>query len=100
MKVTDVRIYPISKKDSNLKAFASVTLDEVICITSICIVSGSKGLFISMPQSKVNDGEYHDIVFPLSAEARDILSQKIIAAYERRQGVEDTPKKGRKKSFE
>ena len=100
MKVTDVRVYPLSNKDSNLKAFASVTLDEVICITGIRIVSGSKGLFISMPQSKDNDGDYHDIVFPLSAEAREILSQKIIAAYEELQGVEPTPKKGRKKSFE
>ena len=92
MKVTDVRVYPISKKDSNLKAFASVTLDEVICITGIRVLSGSMGMFISMPQSKDNDGEYHDIVFPLSKEVREALSEKVINAYE------DATKKGGKKS--
>ena len=82
MKITETRVFPLSKKDSNLKAFASVTIDDAICITGIRIVEGKIGLFMSMPQSKDNDGEYHDIAFPITKEAREELEAAVLDAYD------------------
>ena len=93
MKITDVRVYPLSKQDSNLKAFAAVTLDAAVCITGIRVVEGSNGLFISMPQSKDAEGEYHDIAFPISKEAREELTDAVLDAYK----DADKPKKSRRK---
>lgn len=82
MKITETRVFPLSKKDSNLKAFASITIDDAICITGIRIVEGKNGVFMSMPQSKDNDGEYHDIVFPITKEAREELEAAVLDAYD------------------
>lgn len=82
MKITEVRVFPLSKKDSNLKAFASVTIDDAVCITGIRIVEGKMGLFVSMPQSKDNEGEYHDVAFPITKEAREEMQDAVLDAYE------------------
>lgn len=83
MKITDTKFFPIKGKDSKVKAFASVTLDKAICITGIRIIDGSKGLFISFPQQKGSDDEYHDVVFPVTKEAREGFSKKILEAYKK-----------------
>lgn len=83
MKVTEVKVYPTKGKDSKIKAFASITLDKVICITGIRIINGSNGLFIAFPQQKGSDEEYHDIVFPITKEGREGLSKKILDAYKK-----------------
>ena len=82
MKITETRVYPLSNKDSNLKAFASITLDDAVCITGIRIVEGKMGLFVSMPQSKDNDGEYHDVAFPITKEAREEIQDAVLDAYD------------------
>lgn len=92
MKITETRVYPLSKKDSNLKAFASITIDNAVCITGIRIVEGSNGLFISMPQSKDNDGEYHDIVFPVTRDTREAIQDAVLEAYD---DTNDKPKRKR-----
>ena len=83
MKITDTKFFPIKAKDSKVKAFASVTLDKTICITGIHIIDGTKGLFISFPQQKGSDEEYHDVVFPVTKEAREGFSKKILEAYKK-----------------
>lgn len=83
MKITDTKFFPLKGKDSKVKAFASVTLDKAICITGIRIIDGSKGLFISFPQQKGSDEEYHDVVFPITKEAREGFSKKILDAYKK-----------------
>ena len=82
MKITEVRVYPLSNKDSNLKAFASITLDDAVCITGIRIVEGKNGVFMSMPQSKDNDGEYHDVAFPITKDAREAIQDAVLDEYE------------------
>ena len=82
MKITEVRVFPLSKKDSNLKAFASITIEDAVCITGIRIVEGKLGLFVSMPQSKDNEGEYHDVAFPITKEAREAIQDAVLDEYE------------------
>lgn len=81
MKVTEVRINKYEK--NNVKGFATITIDDDLVISGFTIVDGSKGLFVSMPNTKGKDGEYHDTVFPLSKKGRDGLNKIIIDAYKK-----------------
>ena len=81
MNITDVRVRLIQKEDSNLKAVASITIDNAIAIHDIKIVDGNEGCFVAMPSRKASDGEYRDIAHPINAEARAELIDVIIKAY-------------------
>ena len=91
MKITEVRIYPVNSTKSNLAAFAAVTLDDEIVVTGVKVLEGKKGLFVSMPASKGQDDEYHDIVFPITKEAREELQDAVLQAYDEQ--ADEKPKK-------
>ena len=77
------RLY--DQPDSNLLAFASVTLDESFALHGIRVVNGEKGVFAAMPsQSYQKNGEtkYSDTFHPITAPARDIIQQAVVAAYQ------------------
>ena len=82
MKITEVRVFKLGNQESTLKAFASITIDDAVCITGIRIVEGKNGLFMSMPQSKDNDGEYHDVAFPITKDAREAIQDAVLDEYE------------------
>ena len=82
MNITDVRIRKMTK-ESNMKAVASVTVDNELAIHDIKIIEGDKGLFIAMPSRKTPEGEFRDIAHPISQEARDTLQKAILEAYEK-----------------
>lgn len=79
MKITEVKVRKY--ENGKTKGFASVTFDKMLCVTGITIVEGKNGLFISMPQQKDKEGNYHDVVFPLSKEGRAAIQKKIIDEY-------------------
>ena len=77
------RLY--DQPDSNLLAFASVTLDEAFALHGIRVVNGEKGVFAAMPsQSYQKNGEtkYSDTFHPITAPARDAIQQAVVAAYQ------------------
>jgi len=78
----DVRIYPLDEPKGSTKAFASIGMDNIAAIRGIRVVEGEKGMFVTMPQSKDNDGEYHDIAFPLNGDLRKEINKAIIKEYE------------------
>jgi len=82
MEITSVRIFRKEKEGSNLKAVASVILDDCFAIHGIKIIQGPEKLFLAMPSRKVADGEFKDIVHPLNSETRKVFEDKILAAYE------------------
>lgn len=79
MKVT-AKVYLPKKEMCNLKAFASLTIEDKIVITGLKLVEGKNGMFINFPQYKSRD-EYKDIVFPLNKELRDKLTKLVISEY-------------------
>lgn len=81
MKVTDIKFFPVKNKDSKIKAFSSITFDKALCVTGIKVIEGEKGTFIGFPSQQGSDGDYHDIVFPVTKEAREGLTKKILEAY-------------------
>lgn len=80
MEVTDIKIRLVSQKEQ-LRAFATVVFDSVLVVHNIKIVSTGDKLIIAMPSRQVHNGEYKDIVHPITSSFRNLLSQKVIEAY-------------------
>jgi len=66
--------------DSKLKAFVDISLDDVV-IKGLRVVSGVKGLFVSMPCHQGKDGKWYDTVYPITREKRQELSELVLQAY-------------------
>ena len=65
----------------NVKAIASVNLDDCFAVKNIRVIEGKNGLFVSMPSYKGADGEYHDLCFPTTPEMRKQLNNAVSEAY-------------------
>lgn len=53
MEITEVKVNLVSTGDSKLKAFVTVTFDNVFVVRDLKIIEGKKGLFVAMPSVKV-----------------------------------------------
>jgi len=71
------------RNEDKLKAFANVTFDNAFVIRGMKIISGNKGLFISMPSKKRPDGTYQDIAHPVNTEMRRRIEKAVLDAYEK-----------------
>jgi stage V sporulation protein G len=78
----DIRVYPIAEAQGNTKAFASITVDDLIAIRGVRVVEGEKGLFVTMPQSQDKEKNYHDIAFPLNGDLRKEITKSVLDKYE------------------
>lgn len=79
MKVTDIRIRRI-ESESKVKAYVSITFDDVFAVHEVKIIEGDKGLFIAMPCRKYGN-EFKDIVHPICTEFRQYLQDAVITEY-------------------
>ncbi len=79
MEITDVRVFPV--EEEKLKAFVSIIIDDCFVISDIKIISGTNGLFISMPSKKRKNGTFRDIAHPLNNETRKKIEDKVLARY-------------------
>jgi stage V sporulation protein G len=77
----DVRVYPLDNPQGTTKAFANVGIEDLVAINGIRVVSGEKGDFVAMPQSKDKNGEYHDIAFPINGDLRKELNKAVLDKY-------------------
>lgn len=53
MEITEIRVFPKEGQDKKLKAYTTVTFDNVFVVRNIKIIQGSSGLFIAMPSRKM-----------------------------------------------
>jgi stage V sporulation protein G len=77
-------VYPINEPEGNTKAFASITVDDLVAIRGIRVVQGEEGLFVAMPQSRQEkDGEtkYHDVAFPVTRELHKQIRRGVLDGY-------------------
>ncbi len=79
MEITDVRVFPV--EEEKLKAFVSIIIDDCFVVSDIKIISGTNGLFISMPSKKRKNGTFRDIAHPLNNETRKKIEDKVLARY-------------------
>src|SRR3990172_3874590 len=82
MEITEVRVFPVLHEE-RLKAYASITIDDVFLIRDLRVINGNAGLFVAMPSRKMKDGSFKDIAHPLNSETRQMIEKKVLAEYER-----------------
>ena len=82
MDITEVRVFPVASEE-RLKAYATITIDNVFLIRDLRIINGNAGLFVAMPSRKMKDGTFKDIAHPLNSEARELIESRVLAEYER-----------------
>ncbi len=82
MDVTEVRVFLVSNEE-RLKAYATITIDNVFLIRDLRIINGNAGMFVAMPSRKMKDGSLKDIAHPLNSETRELIEKKVLAEYER-----------------
>ena len=54
---------------------------RVFAVRGVKVMESSRGLFVSMPSYKAGNGEYKDICFPCTKEARMEFDNAVISAY-------------------
>ena len=55
MEITEVRIFLKEGANSKLRAYATITIDNVFVVRNIKIIEGKSGLFIAMPSRKIKE---------------------------------------------
>ncbi len=53
MEITEIRVFLKEGQDKKLKAYTTVTFDNVFVIRNIKVIQGANGLFIAMPSRKL-----------------------------------------------
>jgi len=53
MEITETKISLVTNPNSRLRAYASVTFDNVFVVRDIRIIEGNNGLFVAMPSRKM-----------------------------------------------
>ncbi len=96
MEITEVKVYPVN--EDRLKAYVTITIDNVFVIRDLKIISGNDGLFVAMPSKKRKDGQFRDIAHPLNQETRELIENMVFEAYKKEvqsmgQSLEDVDKK-------
>ena len=88
-KSIKVKVFLGNKKQlsHNILANVSVTIADTICVNNISIIKNTKKkakqkVFISYPSYLYND-EYKNYVFPVSKEAREMLTDVILEEYKK-----------------
>ena len=106
LEVTGVRVYPVkASKKSNLLANVQIELNDEFVVTGLKVLDSKNGEFVVFPSEKWKDEEYHDIAFPITKEAREMICDAVLDAYheklegdEEEDEEEEEPKSGKKTS--
>ena len=90
MKI-ESKVTMLADSTNNVKAMASITIDDSFVVTGIRVVESRNGdMFTAMPSRKTANGEYKDICFPISAEARASINEAILKVYNEKAGQQET----------
>lgn len=80
MKI-DVKINSLQLGEGNVKASASILLDDCLEIRNVKVMNGKNGLFASMPSFLATDNKYYEICAPINKETRAEINNAVVAAY-------------------
>ncbi len=80
MEITDVRIRKVTG-GGKLKAFVSITFDDIFVVHDLKIIEGEKGVFVAMPSRKTPGGEFRDTAHPIKTEGRRMIQDAVLNKY-------------------
>jgi len=78
----EIRIFPLEEPQGGTKAFASISVDDLVAIRGVRVVEAGEGMFVSMPQTQDKQMNYHDVAFPLTADLRREISARVLEQFE------------------
>ena len=55
MEITEVRVSLREGSNRKLKAYATITIDNVFVVRNVKVIEGNKGMFVAMPSRKMRD---------------------------------------------
>jgi len=55
VRLTEVRINLCGGRSGRLKAFCSLTFDDIFVVRDVKLIDGNEGLFLAMPSRKISD---------------------------------------------
>ena len=67
----------INKEDSAVKAYASVTMDNMFVVHGLRVIETENGRFVNMPST-----QYTDTFHAITKAARNAVNQAVLNAYE------------------
>lgn len=76
-----VQLRRFENDESKLKAFVDIAIGEFV-VRGFRIVEGEEGLFVGMPQDRGKDGRWYERFSPKTPEARQALTEAVLAAYQ------------------
>ena len=77
-----VKIHSL-RLEGSCRATASVNINGCFAVRGIKVMDSSKGLFVSMPSYRAGNGEYKDICFSCTKEARMEFDSAVLDATSR-----------------
>lgn len=80
MNITEIKVFPVD--EDRLKAYVTIIIDNCFVVRDLKVIRGTNGMFVAMPSKKRKDGTFKDIAHPLNKETREIIEQKVLAAYD------------------
>lgn len=84
MEITEVKVFPrgaSETEDQKLKAYVSITFDNVFVVRGLKVIDGKNGLFVVMPSRKLSDGTFKDIAHPLNNDVRKLIETRVLAEF-------------------
>ncbi len=80
MRITEVRV--TLRNEDKLKAFVNITFDDSFVVRGLKVIYGNSGYFVSMPSRKRPDGTHQDIAHPINNDARRMIEEAVLEAYQ------------------
>lgn len=81
LNITEVRVHLIPSSNTNLRAYASITLDGCFVIHGLRILQGDHGLFVGMPRRKRDAAPNQDIAHPINTDTRRQIETRVLDEY-------------------
>ena len=85
MNITKTTVHKLDS--GNVLALASITINDEFVVSGLRVLNGKNGLWVSMPSRKDKNGEYHDIAFPCTKEARTSIQDSVLAKFHEQDDV-------------
>lgn len=80
LTITEIRVWPVRDAQAlRIKAMASITFNNLLCINECRIIEGAKGPFLSYPSAKKPRSEYWiSYAHPVTRDASDKIQDAVI----------------------
>ena len=80
----------------SLIGYGDITLDDSLVVKGLRLMNGRNGLFVSYPSTKDKNGDYHELVFPITPELRNEIQEAIITKAKATKGTSNSETTTRK----